>query len=118
MAGNHSRNKGARGERELFGLLTAELGFIVERNLSQTRGGGADCITIPGWSIEVKRCETLAIPSWWRQAVEQALEENKKPILFYRKSRAQWAAVVEGKNISGGIKVSFEYACKLIRESL
>ena len=112
MAGNHSRNKGARGERELFGLLTAELGFIVERNLSQTRGGGADCITIPGWSIEVKRCETLAIPSWWRQTVKQALAENNKPILFYRKSHMPWAAVV------GGEKITFGEACKLIRESL
>ena len=112
MAGNHSRNKGARGERELFCLLTKELGFIVQRNLSQTRGGGADCITIPGWSIEVKRCETLAIPRWWRQTVFQALENNNKPILFYRKSRTPWAAVV------GGEKITFGEACTAIRESL
>ena len=112
MAGNHSRNKGIRGENELFGLLTAELGFIVERNLSQTRVGGADCITIPGWSVEVKRREDSAIPSWWRQTVKQALEENKKPILFYRKSHMPWAAVVEGE------KITFGEACKIIRESL
>jgi len=87
------RNKGACGERELFNLLTDYLGFVVKRNLSQTRGGGADGIDVPGFAIEVKRQETLALPAWWRQAVDQA--GDRIPVLFYRQSRQPWRAVVD-----------------------
>jgi hypothetical protein len=66
------RRKGASGERELFGLLRDELGVVVERNLSQTRGGGADSLSIDGLAIEVKRQEKPFSDAWWRQAVEQA----------------------------------------------
>ena len=87
------RNKGQRGERELFGMLSDELGFVVQRNIDQTRAGGADCLEIPGWAVECKRCETLNINAWWAQAEEQA--GNQIPILFYRQSRQPWKAVVD-----------------------
>ena len=47
------RSKGQRGERELFGLLSDQLGFIVQRNIDQARAGGADCIQVPGchWNV-------------------------------------------------------------------
>ena len=57
------RNKGSRGERELFALLTEQLGVTVTRNLSQTRAGGADALDVPGWSIECKRQESLSLAS-------------------------------------------------------
>ncbi len=47
---------------------------------------------MPGFSVEVKRCEKENLSAWWRQAVEQA--GDKMPVLFYRASRRPWGAVV------------------------
>ena len=124
------RSKGQRGERELFGLLSDELGFIVERNIDQTRNGGADCIQVPGWALECKRCETLNINVWWAQAARQADELNRMPMLLYRQSRKPWRAVIElwqMVQITGGsesypdghlLDISFDTACYLIRDSI
>ena len=90
-----SRNKGASGERELAGLLAAELGFVVRRKLGAARDGGADSLDVPGWAIEVKRTERLLLPAYWAQAVRQADTEGLMPVLFWRKSRAKWAAFVD-----------------------
>lgn len=84
------RRKGATAERELFGLLSERLGTVVKRNLSQTRGGGADTLDISGWSLEVKRQETGFREAWWEQAVEQARKADRKPALAYRASRQPW----------------------------
>jgi len=72
--GKFSRDKGARGERELIQELSALLGIEAGRNLNQTAVGGADCVEFPGISIEIKRCETLEIAAWWRQCVCNAGE--------------------------------------------
>lgn len=122
MSGKMSRNKGQRGERELCALLSDELGTVVKRNLSQTRAGGADCVEIKGWKIEIKYQETLNLNAWWKQAVEQA--GNDKPILFYRQSRQPWRAMMYLSDINPDFTgdytavVDFETACFLIRESL
>ena len=42
------RAKGASGERELFSLLSAELGFVVKRELGASRDGGCDGLNVPG----------------------------------------------------------------------
>ena len=107
------RNKGACGERELFNLLTDYLGFIVKRNLSQTRGGGADCLMVKGWAIEVKRCESLSRPTWWRQAVEQAEREGVQPMLAYRRNKEPWRVWIKE-----GCDISVEAAACAIREKL
>lgn len=124
------RSKGQRGERELFGLLSDELGFVIQRNIDQTRAGGADCIQVPGWALECKRCETLNINAWWKQAVKQAEDIECMPMLLYRQSRKPWRAVValwQITSIANGelhhayddhmVEISFETACYLIRES-
>lgn len=92
MTGRHSRNKGAAGERELFGILSERLGIPIKRGLSASREGGADSLDIPGLAVEVKRCEKENLPAWWRQAVDQA--GDRLPVLFYRASRKPWACVV------------------------
>ena len=81
-----SRNKGAAAEREVLRLLGEELGEALERNLSQSRAGGADCICVRGFAIEVKRHERLSRPAWWRQACEQAQAIGAEPLLLYRRS--------------------------------
>ena len=101
--GKSQRTKGSSGERELFSQLSAELGITINRNLSQTRGGGCD--------------------SWWQQTLDQ-VADNRKPVLFYRKSRRAWRAMFLlsdiCSNFSGSdtVDVSFETACLIIRESL
>ncbi len=98
----NSRAKGASAEREVFKIISAGLGFPVERNLEQTRAGGADT-TVGRWAIEVKRQEVTLLNSWWQQAVEQAQRLNKSPLasghaavpmLIYRRSRMPWRAIV------------------------
>jgi len=127
------RNKGNAGERELFKLLSAELGFMVNRNLSQTRGGGADCIEIKGWAVECKRQEKLALSSWWQQTLDQC-KENENPILFFRQSRYPWSAMIRLSDIinlylleehhtytatlPNTVITDFDTACLIIRESL
>ena len=118
------RNKGNAGERELFKLLSDELGFIVKRNLSQTRGGGADCIEIPGWSVECKRQEKLNLNYWFSQTWNQC-RGGEKPMLFYRQSRQPWRAMMFLGHVNENyglstytVILSFEAACMLIRETL
>jgi Holliday junction resolvase len=91
--GAMQRRKGQSGERELFGLLRDELGVIVERNLSQTRNGGADSLSLPGLAIEVKRQEIDWSEAWWTQAVEQA-GRTRVPVVAHRRSRQPWRFVL------------------------
>ena len=84
------RRKGAVGERQFLKALGDELGYVLQRNLQQTREGGADCLCVKGWAIEVKRQESLSRPAWWRQAVEQAERAGAQPMLAYRRNREPW----------------------------
>jgi Holliday junction resolvase len=88
-----SRDKGQRGERELFALLSDELGIIVQRRIDAAREGGCDSLDVPGWAIECKRTETL-LSAHWEQAVYQARDTARKPVLFWRPSRKPWQAHV------------------------
>ena len=88
------RRKGAAAEREVLKLLGAELGQMLTRNLQQTREGGADCLAIKGFAVEVKRQERLSRPAWWRQACEQAQRVGAEPMLLYRRNRETWTAWV------------------------
>lgn len=114
MSGNTSRRKGAAAERELLRLLGDELGVVLQRNITQTRGGGADCLELSGFAVEIKRQERLSRPAWWRQAVEQAERVGLEPIVFYRRSREPWAALV--RQSAGYKDVSFTEAAGHIRE--
>jgi len=92
------RRKGAQAEREVLRLLGEELGQQLQRNLSQTREGGADCICVRGYAIEVKRQESLSRPAWWRQACQQAARLQVEPLLLYRRSREQWTAWIHTRD--------------------
>ena len=86
----NSRSKGKRGERELFDLL----GFG-ERNLDQTRSGGADGVDTAPFSIEVKRQEKVRLSAWWTQTERQAeAGEDSIPVLAWRRNRQDWNFLV------------------------
>ena len=128
--GNKSRNKGQRGEREVCELLSKELGIKLTRNLSQTREGGSDCIQVPGWSIEIKRCNKINVNAFWNQTVMQSIRENKKPILFFRENYKPWKACLLLNEVYTPITtihdvapnelmfVSLEAACMIIQDDL
>lgn len=109
------RRKGAAAEREVLKLLGALLGVILARNLQQTREGGADCLCVKGYAIEIKRHERLSRPSWWRQACAQATKHGAEPLLLYRRSREPWTAWI---HTSGGQwrEGTLEDAASAIRE--
>jgi Holliday junction resolvase-like predicted endonuclease len=93
MGGKSSRNKGKVGEREVCKILGEQLGISLDRNLEQTRDGGCDII-LDHWAIEVKRQEKYQVDAWWLQAVNQAKEQGKHPVLFFRKSREDWRVMM------------------------
>lgn len=100
----NSRNKGSAAERELAGLIHAETGIMLVRNLEQSRRGGHDLTLHPdangpvaAWlarfAIEVKRhhrATPALLRSWWAQTCEQAERCGLRPCLAYRGDRASW----------------------------
>ena len=92
MTGRMARNKGARGENELAGILTDELGFEVKRKLGQARDGGDD-IQIGKYRIEVKSREALRLDDWCQQ-LETVCAPREVPVVAYRRNGQPWRAVV------------------------
>jgi Holliday junction resolvase len=88
------RRKGRAAEQELARLLREHLGADIARNLQQSAVGGHDLIGVAGFALEAKRCERLALGSWWRQACDQAARAGLIPALAYRQSRQPWRFVV------------------------
>lgn len=85
----NSREKGARGERELSNLLK-EYGFQTRRGQQYCGANGdADVIGLDGIHIECKRVEKLNLYA----AIEQAKhdkKEDEKPAVFHRRDRKDW----------------------------
>jgi len=102
MAATAGQNKGKRGEREVKDNFVATMEGVealksktgvssfVKRNTTQSDRGGDDIVGIPLISVEVKRHETLALNTWWKQAVDQANKLRLQPVLVYRQSRKPW----------------------------
>jgi Holliday junction resolvase len=85
----NSRQKGARGERELAAVLR-EHGYDCRRGQQYCGANGdADVVGLPGIHIECKRVESLNI----HKAIEQAksdARENELPAVFHRKNGKPW----------------------------
>lgn len=96
MSGAKSRNKGARGEREICRMLADNLGGEYNRLLKQYQQSQlADIEQLVGpYSIEVKNCATLNLKTWWKQALEAADKRGAVPCLAYKITRAGWRFVV------------------------
>jgi hypothetical protein len=60
-----------------------------------------DCLSLEGYSIEIKRHESLSIGAWWKQAQEQAERVGAVPVLAYRQSRKPWAIVLPLGQLTG-----------------
>ena len=93
--GRCSRNKGKHGELELAHRLQ-ELGFPEARRSQQYCGAAesADVIGVPGVHSEVKRCERLSVYTAYEQAVHDAEDAEDIPVVFHRRSRKTWLAIL------------------------
>jgi Holliday junction resolvase len=86
----NSKQKGARGERELAKVLR-EHGYETRRT-QQYCGGtdeSADIVGLPYIHVECKRVEKLNIWEAYQQAWEDA-KNNNTPAVFHRKNGQEW----------------------------
>ena len=85
----NSKQKGARGERELSSKLK-EYGYNTRRGQQYCGANGdADVVGLVGIHIECKRVERLNIYDAISQAKADAKEEEL-PTVFHRKDRSEW----------------------------
>jgi len=97
--GKMSRDKGARGERELASVLRAH-GFDTHRG-QQTVGaakdkvhGTADLVGLPGIHIESKRVETLSLYKAMAQAEADA-QADEIPVVMHRRNHCEWLVIMK-----------------------
>lgn len=85
----NSRDKGAKGERELANILK-EYGYDTRRG-QQFCGihGNADIEGLPDIHIECKRVEKLNLDKAMEQSKRDA-REGEIPTVFHRKNRQDW----------------------------
>lgn len=94
MPGRSSRLKGSNGEREAFKICNDIAGEeLFKRHQNPFYGRGKHDNSDPESklpvAIEVKRCETLALPKWIAQAKAQAAP-HQTPILAFRRNKEPW----------------------------
>ena len=92
----NSKQKGARGERELAGILR-EHGYDCRRGQQYCGANGdADVIGLPGIHIESKRTERLNLSN----AMSQAIADSKEniPTVWHRKNNEQWLVTLSAEN--------------------
>ncbi|MCI9641238.1 MAG: hypothetical protein HFJ98_00360 [Eubacterium sp.] len=85
----NSRQKGARGERELATVLKA-YGYDCRRGQQYCGANGdADVVGLPGIHIECKRVEKLNLYDAMAQSKADA-RENEMPVVMHRKNNCDW----------------------------
>lgn len=85
----NSRDKGARGERELANLLKT-YGYDTRRGQQFSGANGdADVVGLPGVHLEIKRVEKLNIDNAMDQSIRDA-REGEKPTVMHRKNNKKW----------------------------
>lgn len=85
----NSRQKGARGERELAEKLR-EYGYETRRGQQYSGANGdADVVGIPGIHIECKRVEKLNLDDALAQSMRDA-RDGEMPVVMHRRNRTEW----------------------------
>lgn len=85
----NSKQKGARGERELATVLKA-YGYDCRRGQQYCGANGdADVVGLPGIHIECKRVEKLNLYDAMAQSKADA-RENEMPVVMHRKNNCDW----------------------------
>ena len=95
----NSRQKGARGERELARVFR-EYGYPARRGQQYCGANGdADVIGLPGIHVECKRVEKLNLIDAIRQAVRDA-KRGELPAVFHRRDRCEWLVTMRSEDWS------------------
>ena len=85
----NSRQKGARGERELAKKLR-EYGYETRRGQQYSGANGdADVVGLPGIHIECKRVERLNLYDAMSQSRHDA-KDGEIPLVMHRKDNCEW----------------------------
>lgn len=85
----NSRQKGARGERQLAKKLR-EYGYDARRGQQYSGSNGdADVVGLPGIHIECKRVERLNLYDAMSQSRHDA-REGEVPVVMHRKNDCEW----------------------------
>lgn len=101
----NSRQKGARGERELSCVL-GEYGYKCRRGQQYCGANGdADVVGLKGIHIECKRVERLNIEDAMAQAAVDARGEDL-PCVFHRKNNQPWLVTMQ---LDDWVKLFREY---------
>lgn len=93
--GKKSKDKGARGERELANILK-DYGYETRRGQQFCGANGdADVVGLPGIHIECKRVEDLNIYDAMDQAINDSSANDLPfgydlPAVFHRKNKCEW----------------------------
>ena len=87
MSGSRSRNKGARGEREVANILRAA-GYDVNRTNQSDGAHSCDVDGVPGVWIEVKRSKRVNVRAGFRQACNDT--DGREPVVIWRDDRGEW----------------------------
>ena len=112
----NSRQKGKRGELEVAHILQ-EHGFSARRTAQYcgNTGDAADVTGLPGYHLEVKRCETTKIWDWIQQA-ERDHKEGEIPLVVFRKSREAWQVCFSLENFLNLLKSTVVHNCAQEKE--
>lgn len=100
----NSRQKGAKGERELANILK-EYGYDTRRGQQFSGLEGEDVVGLDYIHVECKRVERLNL----EDAIIQAKRDTKKeqmPAVFHRKNKQKWLVTME---LDDWIKLYNEY---------
>ena len=94
MATINSRQKGARGERELSHVLQ-QLGYDTRRGQQYSGANGdADVVGLPYIHIECKRVERLNIEDAMAQSKRDA-RSGEVPTVMHRKNNCEWLVTLK-----------------------
>ena len=101
-SGKMSREKGKRGEREVASTFR-KAGFEEARRSVQYCGkvdGTADVVGVPGYHIEVKRCENGEgkTRAWYEQAKRDSAQTGDVPVVVYRRNGEEYLVTVTLKD--------------------
>ena len=100
----NSRQKGAKGERELANKLK-DYGYNTRRGQQFNGLEGEDIVGLDYIHIECKRVERLNLEGAILQAKRDA-KENQMPAVFHRKNNHKWLVTME---LDDWIKLYNEY---------
>lgn len=105
----NSRQKGARFERQLAGLLR-EYGYDCRRTAQYcgNTGDASDVVGLPGIHIEAKHRERMELYDWVAQAVRDA--KSSLPAVFHKKNHAD---ILVTMRLSDWMKLYREYEAGL-----